>query len=153
MEMQAAALRAAEEHIAQCRRVSEEAIQSHVADARQAYEEELREQLGALRSEAERYVSEASRVRNLATEQGVEKTIRELRSREALLRKENEAVEAYARQVVEETRSERAQAGRGLSEGVPCTGSSSSAGNSLIRLVCRRASVRLCPRFRKSPLW
>jgi hypothetical protein len=127
--MQAAAVRAAEEHVAYGRRVSEEALQSHVANARRAYEEELRGQLGALRSEAEQYVSEAGRARSLATEQNVEKTIRELRSREAALRKENEAVEAYAKRVLEESRSERAEASQVVPEVVPCTGSNSSIGN------------------------
>jgi hypothetical protein len=125
--MQAAAVRAAEEHAAYGRRVSE-ALQAHVANARRAYEEELRGQLGALRSEAEQYVSEAGRARNLATEQDVEKTIRELRSREAALRKENEVVEVYARRVLEESRSERVEASKPAPGDVPCTGSSSSMG-------------------------
>ena len=56
MEMQAAAVRAAEEHVARVGQSAEEALQAHVGAARRAYEEELRGQVGALRSEAEQYV-------------------------------------------------------------------------------------------------
>ena len=71
MELQAAAVMAAEEHVAQGRHSAEEALQAHVAVARRAYEEELRGQLGALRSEAEQYVAEAGRARSRAIEQNV----------------------------------------------------------------------------------
>ena len=106
MEMQAAAVRAAEEHVARVGQSAEEALQAHVGAARRAYEEELRGQVGALRSEAEQYVSEAGRARNRVTEQNVEKTIRDLRAREASLVKENEEAASYIKQALEESRSE-----------------------------------------------
>ena len=49
-------------------------------------------------------------------------------SREVALRKENEAAEAYVKQVLEESRSERAEADKPKPGGVPNTGSSSSMG-------------------------
>ena len=73
-------------------------------------------------------MSEAGRARSRATEQNVEKTIRDLRAREAALRKENEAAEAYIKQVLEESRSERAEADKPKFGGVPNTGSGSSMG-------------------------
>jgi hypothetical protein len=66
------------------------------------------------------------RARNRVTEQNVEKTIRDLRAREASLVKENEEAESYIRQVLEESRSERVEADKPKFRGAPTTGSSSA---------------------------
>jgi len=128
MEMQAAAARAAEEHVAQVGRSAEESLQAHVGAARRAYEEELRGQVGTLRSEAEQYASEAGRVHDRAMKLNAEKIIRELRAREASLVKENEEAESYIKRVLEESRSERTEADKPKSGGVPNKGSGSSMG-------------------------